>query len=427
MNRKSGEYVSSTVAGETVSAFIPYPLPPLNPPLDVDGALAPLLARAIEQLQLLEMAGDLFSSGEWLVNAFIRKEAVLSAQIEETKATLMDVLEMEIWGGDPVVAEHEEIHGYLAALNYARDALGRESGLPISMGLLDQAHGRLFHGAKGSRVISGKVRDTQNWIGGTTPGTASFVPPPPDRLGELLRTFEDALKGESELHPLMRTGLLHAHFETLHPYLNGNGLMGRLLISLLLEHWSLLSRPLLYLSTFLKTHRWEYNRHLMAVRTDGDWEGWLAFFLEGVAVVAAEAVMSIKRLHAVVTKHRARLVARDDTTVISIRLFDLLTVHPVMNVTRVVELLHCSRPAAAKALRVLESAGVLSPLDERKRNHTLVFTEYCDILCEGCELSPNRGWSEYSETLSQEPDDADPDALDDPVEQPPQRIPLHLL
>ena len=175
-------------------------------------------------------------------------------------------------------------------------------------------------------------------------------------------------------------------FETLHPYLDGNGRLGRLLITLLLRHWGLLSRPLLYLSLFLKSHRQEYYRRLGAVRTDGDWEGWLSYFLEGVAVVADEAVVTARRLHAIVAQSRARLMAREDATVMSIRLFDLLSEHPIVTVGRVAQLLDCSRPAAAKALRVLEAAEVLHALDDRKKNRAVVFKEYLDNLREGTEL-----------------------------------------
>jgi Fic family protein len=386
MKRKTGEYERSTVAGEEVSAFIPFPLPPRDPPLELTGELATLLARAEEQVRLLDLAGDLVPSIEWFVYAFVRKEAVLSAQIEGTQATLMDLLEVEASGEEPTDADVEEVCGYVSALSYAWEELGSESGLPISMRLLSETHRRLLSGARGAQRQPGEIRRSQNWIGGTRPGNANFVPPPPQRLGDLLSQFEHAIHDESDLPPLVRIGLLHVQFETLHPYLDGNGRLGRLLITLLLRHFQLLSRPLLYLSLFLKLHRQEYYRRLSAVRTDGDWEGWLEYFLEGVAVVAEEAVSTARRLHAIVAQSRTRLVARDDATVISIRLFELLPEHPILTVNRVVHLLDCSRPAAAKALRVLEAAEVLRPLDERKKNRAVVFKEYLDYLREGTEL-----------------------------------------
>ncbi|MFO8071444.1 MAG: Fic/DOC family N-terminal domain-containing protein [Polyangia bacterium] len=386
MKRKTGEYERSTVAGEEVSAFVPYALPPRDPPLELTGELATLLARAEEQVRLLDLAGDLVPSVEWFVYAFVRKEAVLSSQIEGTQATLMDLLEVEASGEEPTDADVEEVCGYVSALNYAWEELGSENGLPISMRLLSETHRRLLHGARGAQKQPGQVRRSQNWIGGTRPGNASFVPPPPQRLGELLSRLEHAIHDESDLSPLVRIGLLHAQFETLHPYLDGNGRLGRLLITLLLRHWKLLSRPLLYLSIFLKLHRQEYYRRLAGVRTGGDWESWLEYFLEGVAVVAEESVAGARRLHAIVARNRARLVARDDATVISIRLFELLPEHPILTINRVVHLLGCSRPAAAKALRVLEAAEVVQARDERKKNRAVVFEEYLDKLREGTEL-----------------------------------------
>lgn len=384
--RQTGEYERSTVTGEAVNAFIPFPLPPRDPPLALEDGLAPLLARASEQLMLLDLAGDLVPSIQWFVYAFVRKEAVLSAQIEGTQATLMDLLEVEASGEAPVDADVEEVCGYLDALNFAWDELGRDTGAPLSMRLLSEAHRRLLAGARGAGRQPGEVRRSQNWIGGTRPASASFVPPPPHRLGDLLSEFEHAIHDDSDLPPLVRVGLLHAQFETLHPYLDGNGRLGRLLITLLLRHWGLLSRPLLYLSLFLKVHRQEYYRRLSAVRSDGDWEGWLAFFLEGIATVAEEAIATARRLHTIVGDAREQLLARKDATVLSLRLFELLPQHPLITVNRAVDVLDCSRPAAAKALRVLEAATVLQPLDARKKNRTLVFKEYLEHLREGTDV-----------------------------------------
>ncbi len=386
MKRKTGDYERSTVEGEEVSAFIPYPLPPRDPPLNLEGALTPLLARAEEQVRLLDLAGDLVPSVEWFVYAFVRKEAVLSAQIEGTQATLMDLLQVEASGEDPADADVGEICGYLSALNYAWEELNHETGLPISMRLLSETHRRLLRGVRGSQQQPGEVRCSQNWIGGTRPGNANFIPPPPLRLDELLSEFEHSIHNESVLPPLVRIGLLHVQFETLHPYLDGNGRLGRLLITLLLRHWKLLSRPLLYLSLFLKTHRQEYYRRLSAVRTDGDWEGWLSYFFEGIAVVAEEAVVTARQLHTFVAQSRARLVAHENATVMSIRLFEFLPEHPILTVNRVVGLLGCSRPAAAKALRVLEAAEILHALDDRKKNRAVVFKAYLDNLRKGTEL-----------------------------------------
>lgn len=387
MARKTGTVERSTVAGESVEAFIPHPLPPKDPPLDLGREVGSLLARASESVRLLELAGDLVPSVEWFVYAFVRKEAVLSAQIEGTQATLMDLLEVEASGEAPLDADVAEVCGYVEALNFAWGQLGRADGLPLSMRLLSETHARLLSGARGAQKQPGEVRRSQNWIGGTRPSNAAFVPPPPHRLGVLLGDFERAIHDGSELPPLIRVGLLHVQFETLHPYLDGNGRLGRLLITLLMRHWGLLTRPLLYLSLFLKMHRRDYYLRLSAVREEGDWEGWLSFFLEGVAEVADEAVATARRLHVIVGESRGRLLARDDATLFSLRLFELLPEHPILTVNRAVEILDCSRPAAGKALRILEAAGIVRPLDERKKNRTVVFEDYLAHLRQGTEVS----------------------------------------
>ena len=386
MSRATGTFERSTVAGEAVDAFVPHALPPRGPPLDLGGEIARLLPLAEQALHLLDVAGDLVPSVEWFVYAFVRKEAVLSAQIEGTQATLMDLLAVEASGHAPVDADVEEVCGYLGALHYAWDEIPREGGLPLSMRLLSETHRRMLQGARGASKQPGEIRRSQNWIGGTRPGNAAFVPPPPHLLPDLLGTFERFIHAEDPLPPLVRVGLLHAQFETLHPYLDGNGRLGRLLITLLLRHWGLLSRPLLYLSLFLKTHRAEYYRLLSAIRVTGDWEGWIAFFLEGVASVASEAVETARLLHGVVSDSRFELVRRDDTTVLSIRLFELLPQHPILTVSSTVELLGCSRPAAGKALRVLEGANILTAPEDRKRDRVWTFDRYLQHLREGTGL-----------------------------------------
>jgi hypothetical protein len=229
----------------------------------------------------------------------------------------MDLLEVEASGEAPLDADVEEVCGYVEALNFAWGQLGRADGLPLSMRLLSETHARLLSGARGAQKQPGEVRRSQNWIGGTRPSNAAFVPPPPHRLGVLLGDFERSIHDESELPPLIRVGLLHVQFETLHPYLDGNGRLGRLLITLLLRHWGLLTRPLLYLSLFLKMHQRDNYRRLSAVREEGDWEGWLSFFLEGVAEVADVAVATVRRLHVIVGESRGRRLARDDATLFS--------------------------------------------------------------------------------------------------------------
>jgi Fic family protein len=231
---------------------------------------------------------------DWFIYAFVRKEAVLSSQIEGTQATLVDLLTFEAQGTEepstPPNADIEEVCNYLEALTYSRTQIADPKGLPLSMRLLSETHQRLMRGVRGAEKLPGEVRRSQNWIGGSRPGNAAYVPPPPHALAEVLSAFEKYLHADDTLPPLVRAGLLHVQFETIHPYLGGNGRIGRLLVTLLLEHWKLVTKPLLYLSLYFKRHREDYYRRLTAVRVDGDWEGWLDFFLDGVATIADEAV-----------------------------------------------------------------------------------------------------------------------------------------
>ncbi|MFP4598564.1 MAG: Fic family protein [Persicimonas sp.] len=387
MKRKTGRYEHTTVAGEEVAAFVPEPLPPSEPPLDLDDELLARLEDARQELSHLELAGEMVPSIEWFIYAFVRKEAVLSSQIEGTQATLVNLLEFEAETNKRTMdADVEEVCNYLDALQFARDQLSHSDGLPISRRLLNETHQRLMQGVRGANKRPGEVRTSQNWIGGTRPGNAQYVPPPPHLLGQALSDFEHYIHADDDLAPLLRVGLLHVQFESLHPYLDGNGRIGRLLIALLLQQWGLLSKPLLYLSLFLKQHRQEYYRLLDAVRTEGDWEGWLLFFLEGVAQVAREAVSTSRALFELVSEDRQKVLSLDSATMMSIRLFELLPEHPVVTATNAIELLDTSRPTAGKAISVLEEAGVLIEVTGRQRDRIFHYQSYLDRLGEGTEL-----------------------------------------
>ena len=255
---------------------------------------------------VLDLAGEMVPSLDWFIYAFVRKEAVLSLQIEGTQATLVDLLVYEADEQASPNADVEEVCNHLDALGYARAQIDGERGLPLSMRLLNETHLRLMQGARGASRQPGQVRSSQNWVSGSRPGNALFMPPPPHALADLLGAFEKYMHGEDSLPMLVRAGLLHVQFETIHPYLDGNGRIGRLLITLLLEHWELLANPLLYLSLFFKRHQDEYYRRLGAVRTEGDWEGWIDFFLDGVATIAGEAIESARELFALVAADRSR-------------------------------------------------------------------------------------------------------------------------
>jgi len=388
MQRITGRYERVRVGGEDVAAFIPEPLPPHRPPLRLDGEVASLLSRAEAALGRLDLASAMVPSVGWFLYSFVRKEAVISSQIEGTQATLMDLLAFEAAGkaASSETEDVQEVCNYLDAIAYARKQLRSPRGLPLSVRLLCETHRRLMKGVRGAEKSPGEIRRSQNWIGGTRPGNAAYVPPPPHTVGELMAGLERFIHGESDLPALVRAGLCHAQFETIHPYLDGNGRIGRLLIALLFEHWKLLREPLLYLSLFFKQQRAEYYRRLGSVRSQGDFEGWLAFFLEGTAIVAEEAIGTIQDLFKLVAADRARVLETKTTSVMAARLFELLPEHPIVTIGRAVELLATTKPTANKAVSALVDAGVLVETTGRRRDRTFGYTAYLDRLRAGTDI-----------------------------------------
>ena len=387
-HRQPGRYEKSTVAGEVVSAFVPDPLPP---PLKLTAGLQEKVGFAEQKLSRLELAGEMVPSLEWFIYAFVRKEAVVSSQIEGTQASLVDLLAYEAGapaGKDESTDDVEEVSNYLAALAYARQQLRSEKGLPLSTRLLNEAHRRLMKGVRGSTKAPGELRRTQNWIGGTRAGNAVYVPPPPQEAGRLLSDLERYIHRDDDLPPLVRAALVHVQFETIHPYLDGNGRIGRLLITLLLEHWKLLPEPLLYLSLFFKRHRAEYYRLLNAVRLEGAWDSWVSFFLEGISTIADEAADTARDLFVLVNKDRARVLSAPNASVMATRLLDQMPRHPIVTIPAVVKLLDTTKPTATKAIGVLEQLGILRETTGRRRDRTFSYSAYLDRLRGGTELQP---------------------------------------
>jgi Fic family protein len=384
--RTTGRYESVTAGGEKVDAFIPFDLPPARPALVVDGKLENRLREAEQALVRLELAGEMVPSLDWFIYAFVRKEAVISSQIEGTQASLVDLLTFEAEEEPAPNAAVEEVTNYLHAVAYARGQLASKRGLPLSMRLLTEAHKRLMRGARGTNKQPGEVRRSQNWIGGSRPGNAAYVPPPPDKLPRLLSELEKYVHADDSLPKLVRTGLLHVQFETIHPYLDGNGRIGRLLIALLLEHWGLLKAPLLYLSLFFKRHREEYYRRLNLVRLEGDWEGWTDFFLDGVATISDEAVASARELFNLVTADRAKMLGAASTSVSALRLFEQLPRHPIVTVATAMRLLETSKPTATRAIEALSEVGILVETTGKKRDRSFAYRGYMERLRTGTEL-----------------------------------------
>jgi Fic family protein len=377
----TGRYITTTVAGEAVEAFVPDPLPPrLSAPQLA--TLTEPLREAEAALGRLDLAGEMIPSLDWFIYAFVRKEALLSSEIEGTQATLVDVLawEQAEQPGTSNIDDIEEVTNYVAAVNHALKEIHSPKGPPISMRLLNDCHRILMQGVRGATKQPGELRRSQNWIGGSRPGNAVFVPPPPEQVADLLSDLESYIHAQDELAPLLRIALAHVQFETIHPYLDGNGRLGRMLIALLLDHWQLLKSPLLYLSLYLKQNQAAYYRWLEAIRTEGDWVGWLRFFLVGVAEIADDATRTARALYARVSEDRQVLLKAPGATVTAIQLFEQLPEHPIVTMPSVTRLLSISKPTAGKAIDVLIKAGILAEVGERKRDRLYRYQGYLEVL-----------------------------------------------
>lgn len=380
MNRVAGTYATSTTLGEAVQAFVPHPLPPADPALAPE-AFVNLNHQAELALARLSGVSGLVPSVDWLLYSAIRKEALLTSQIEGTQATLTDLFDDEAGLAISNTDDVEEVTNYLRAFRLVQGNLRSRQGLPISVRLLCDAHRMLLDGVRGSGKQPGELRRSQNWIGGTRPGNAVFVPPPADRVADLLSDLERFMHDPSPaLPPLVKIALVHAQFETIHPFLDGNGRIGRLLIAALFENWGLLGEPLMYLSGYLKQHQAEYYRRLSAIRTEGDWESWIAFFLEGVAISAADAERSIISIASLVAADRRRLLASPKAGPASYRLFEMLPMMPRFTVERVRQKLNTSFPTAGAAVKALENLGIVTEMTGQKTSRIYSYQPYIELL-----------------------------------------------
>ncbi|CAN5463760.1 Fic family protein [soil metagenome] len=380
MARSTGNYIVTTTLSEAVRAFVPHQLPPANPPLELDSFLEANRAAELALARLTGVAG-LVPSVDWLLYSAIRKEALLTSQIEGTQATLVDLFDEEAGIAVSNADDVEEVTNYLRAYRHVRDALHDPKGLPISVRLLCDAHRLLLDGARGASKQPGELRKSQNWIGGTRPGNAVFVPPPAEQVPGLLAALERFIHDDAPtLPPLVRVALVHVQFETIHPFLDGNGRIGRLLIAALLESWGLLPQPLMYLSAYLKQHQSEYYRRLAMVRTEGDWEGWVAFFLAGVEVASLQAERGIVALASLVAADRRRLLEAPKAGPASYRLFELLPTMPRFTIGRVRRQLRTTFPTATAAVQLLEDLGIVTELTGQKKNRNYAYRAYIDLL-----------------------------------------------
>ena len=380
MNRATGTYATSTTLGESVRAFVPAPLPPVGPTLAVEN-YQKLNHTAELALARLSGVSGLVPSVDWLLYSAIRKEALMTSQIEGTQATLTDLFDEEAGLTVTNTDDVEEVSNYLRAFRLVQDQIRRPQGLPISVRLLCDAHRLLLDGARGAGKQPGELRRSQNWVGGTRPGNAVFVPPPPESVATLLSDLEHFIHSDSpDLPPLVNIALVHAQFETIHPFLDGNGRIGRLLIAALLESWGLLGEPLMYLSGYLKQHQTEYYRRLSAIRTEGDWESWIEFFLEGIVAASADAEKGIITIASLIASDRRRLMQSSTAGAVSYRLFEHLPMMPRFTIERVRQLLDTSFPTANAAVRVLEELNIVTETTGQRTNRQYSYASYIESL-----------------------------------------------
>ncbi|MBI2976295.1 MAG: Fic family protein [Chloroflexi bacterium] len=380
----TGRYEITNIGSEQVRAFIPHPLPP-NPPLDLSNGRQRLLERATLALGRLDSITLLLPDPNLFLYAYVRREAVLSSQIEGTQSSLADLLLFELEEAPGVPFDDVvEVSNYVAALEHGMKRL--REGFPLSNRLIREMHATLLSRGRGSEKSPGEFRRTQNWIGGTRPGNAHFVPPPPAHVEDCMAALERFIHDEGTPCPaLVMAALAHVQFETLHPFLDGNGRIGRLLIAFVLHHGGALSKPLLYLSLYFKQHRAEYYRLLDLVRMEGDWEAWLDFFLEGVENTASNAVQTAQRLLAMFREDADRVQSIGRAAASALRVFNVLRERPLVTLNEVHRRAGISFPTATKGMNALVELGIVRELTGRRRNRVFAYDRYLSILNEGIE------------------------------------------
>ena len=366
-------------------AFIPKPLPP-NPRLKMDMEIQALLSDADRALGRLDGVTETLPDPNLFVAMYVRKEAVLSSQIEGTQASLINLLEYELeQASKGASADIGEVVNYVSAMNYG---LHRLKDLPVSLRLIKEIHEKLLTGVRGADRNPGEFRSSQNWVGppGCTILQATFVPPPPADMKAALGDLEKFLYDNRPMPLLVKIGLTHAQFETIHPFLDGNGRIGRLLITLLLCQRGILHHPLLYLSYYFKQNRAEYYDRLIAIRTKGDWEGWLKFFLQGVHAVAHQATDTARKINALRVQHSQMVRARVSGALTGLRLLDLLYLSPVLTVKNARETLNISYVSANNLFRDFEDLGILMQMTTGRRNRVFAYGPYLNLFLD--EESP---------------------------------------
>ena len=386
MKRKlQGRYVSISTAGEKAQAFVPAPLPP-RPPIDWTPELRNKFDQAWLSLGRLDSVSTLLPDTSLFLSMYVRKEAVLSSMIEGTQSSLSDLLLFEL-DQEPGVPldDVREVSNYVAALDHGLRLL--QEGLPLSLRLFREIHGVLLSKGRGSNQAPGEFRRSQNWIGGTRPGNAAFVPPPAEEVLECMGKLELFLHDQPEPTPvLLKAALAHVQFETIHPFLDGNGRLGRLLITLLLCEHKVLREPMLYLSLYFKTHRQYYYELLGNVRLTGDWEAWLDFFAEAVIVTAGQAVETAQQLLDLSNRDRDKINGLGRAAPSTRQIHRALMEHPIATSSSLAEKTGITPATVNKSLGHLEQLGIVRELTARKRNRLFSYADYIEIMSRGTEL-----------------------------------------
>lgn len=385
-NRRLGAYVETSTGGERVRAYVPAPLPP-DPPLDLARFIR-LYERAMAAVGRLDGVVTILPSTPLFLYMYVRKEALLSSQIEGTQSSLSDLLLFEN-DEAPAVALDDvtEVSNYVAAVEHGVSRI--RNGFPLSLRLIREMHAILLRSGRGAAKQPGEFRRSQNWIGGTRPGNALFVPSPPHLLDDCLGALERFFHSEDPaLPPLIRAGLAHVQFETIHPFLDGNGRLGRLLITLILCEAGVLREPILYLSLFLKSHRDDYYRLLQEVRQAGTWETWMEFFLTGVAETAEQAVATARELIAMFEVDRQKIVGIGRAAPSALRVHELMQAHPIVTIPTVSSRLGVSFTTARGALEKLVGVGVVRETTGRRRGRIYAYTAYLAALDRGTDPLP---------------------------------------
>ncbi len=379
INNRAGKYRKVLAGDIAYNAFVPNFLPP-NPPIKIDDVLQMILSNADRALGGLNIVTELLPDSDYFILSYLRKEAALSSQIEGTQATFIDVAKAEAGEVDKETPQdYPEIVNYINAINYGLRRI-REDDFPMSLRLLREVHERILKGVRGQYKTPGEFRKSQNWIGGASINTASYIPPTAEDMDIALNNIEGFMNDKKPMPVLIRIGLIHSQFETIHPFLDGNGRVGRLIITLLLCHYGLLSKPALYLSEYFKAFRSDYYDKLNAVHEKGDFEDWLKFFVEGVWLVAEEATSTAMKIKDLKDKDLIKLSGLSaQTSRNAIKLLENLFSNPVMTVNDVSKCTGLSYANANNLVKKLIDLEILEPITERERNRVFAYSEYINL------------------------------------------------